>query len=336
MNSFERYAATIAGQPTDFLPRVPILMQFAAEHIGSNYGAFASDHRVLAEANLRCREEFGFEQVSGISDPYRETQGFGAEIEYLRDAVPRCVAHPLGESKDLSLLPTPDPMVAERMRDRVEAVRTMRAQAGQECSVLGWIEGPGAEAADLRDVMNFLIDTMDDVPFCRELMDRCVEVGIAFAQAQIAAGADTVGIGDAIASQVTPDFYHAEIQPREARLVQAIREAGAWVRLHICGDITALLPGIAKLGVDILDVDHMVDLRAVRAAVGPKVVIAGNVDPVSVVYRSTPERIRAAIARCYEAVGNPFMVNAGCEIPPGTPVGNFCAFCEPIPYRANP
>jgi hypothetical protein len=41
VNSFERYAATIAGKPTDFLPRVPILMQFAAEHIGSNYGAFA-------------------------------------------------------------------------------------------------------------------------------------------------------------------------------------------------------------------------------------------------------------------------------------------------------
>ena len=334
MNSFERYAATIAGKPTDFLPRVPILMQFAAEHIGSNYGAFAADYRVLADANLRCREDFGFEQVSCISDSYRETQGFGAEVEYMRDSAPRCLAPPLEFSKDLSLLAMPDPLVSERMLDRVNAAREMKAQVGDECSVLGWIEGPGAEAADVRGVMNFLIDTMDDVPFCRELMDRCVEVGIAFAKAQIEAGADTIGVGDAIASQVTPDFYHAEIQPRELRLVQAIHDMGAWVKLHICGDITQLLPGIAELGLDILDVDYMVDLQTVRQAVGTGVTIAGNIDPVAIVYQGTPAGICLAIEHCYEIVGNPFMVNAGCEIPPGTPVENFRAFCQPIPYRS--
>jgi len=334
VNSFERYRATVIGEGTDILPRVPILMQFAAEYIGSNYGAFAADHRVLVEANIRCMEQFGFDQVSCISDPYRETQGFGGEIQYLTDSVPRCVAPPLAEAKDLSRLQAPDPSKSERMLDRVEAAGEFAERLGGQCSVLGWIEGPGAEAADLREVMNFLIDTMDDVPFCCDLMDRCVEVGVAFAKAQIEAGVDTVGIGDAIASQVTPDFYDAHIQPRERRLVQAIRDMGAWTKLHICGDISPILSGVAELGVDILDVDHMVDLVAVREAVGSAVVIAGNVDPVSCVRQGTPSGIRDAIKRCYEAVGNPFMVNAGCEIPAGTPVENVRAFCEPILYES--
>ena len=64
MNSLERYLATVRGQSADFLPRVPILMQFAAEHIGSNYAEFAADWSVLVDANLRCRDEFGFDQVS--------------------------------------------------------------------------------------------------------------------------------------------------------------------------------------------------------------------------------------------------------------------------------
>lgn len=333
MNSFERYRATVAGDTTDFLPRVPILMRFAAEHIGSNYGTFAADYRVLVEANARCMEEFGFEQVSCISDPYRETQGFGAEIEYLTDSVPRCAAPPLAHAKDLSLLGSPDPLTAERMLDRVQAAREFKRRFGSQCSILGWVEGPSAEAADLREVMNFLIDTMEDVPFCCELMDRCVEVGIAFAKAQIEAGVDTVGIGDAIASQVTPDFYNAHIQPREKKLVCAIREMGAWTKLHICGDISQVLPGVADVGMDILDIDHMVNLGDVREAVGVDVVIAGNVDPVSCVRQGTPAGIRGAVKRCYETVGNPFMVNAGCEIPAGTPVENLHAFCEPIPYR---
>ena len=54
MNSYERYRATLAGGPTDIVPRTPILMAFAANYIGSNYGAFASDYRVLVEANRRC------------------------------------------------------------------------------------------------------------------------------------------------------------------------------------------------------------------------------------------------------------------------------------------
>ena len=104
MTSYERYMGMLKGQKVDVLPRLPILMAYAAKFIGSNYGAFASDYRVLVEANLRCAEFFGFDQVSAISDPYRETQGFGAEIEYVRDGVPRCVKAPLRDSTDLAQL----------------------------------------------------------------------------------------------------------------------------------------------------------------------------------------------------------------------------------------
>ncbi|MBU0618266.1 MAG: uroporphyrinogen decarboxylase, partial [Planctomycetes bacterium] len=149
MNGFERYLGVLRGTPVDFLPRIPILMQYAAEHIGSNYGRFASDHRVLVEANMQCARDFGMDQVSTISDPYRETQGFGSEIEYVPDGVPRST-HPLSETKDLSVLLRPDPLKSERMLDRVNAVHAYKQRCGDEYSILGWVEGPAAEAATLR------------------------------------------------------------------------------------------------------------------------------------------------------------------------------------------
>ena len=88
MTFLERYLAVLDGRAVDFLPRLPILMQYAAEYIGSNYGAFASDHAVLVESNRVCARDFGFEQLSVISDPYRETQGFGGAVVYVRDGVP--------------------------------------------------------------------------------------------------------------------------------------------------------------------------------------------------------------------------------------------------------
>ena len=56
MTPKERYIATLNGQTPDLLPRIPILMQFAAEHIGSNYAKFASDYTVLVESNIRCAQ----------------------------------------------------------------------------------------------------------------------------------------------------------------------------------------------------------------------------------------------------------------------------------------
>lgn len=333
MNSLERYLITLEGRPTDHLARLPILMQFAAEHIGSNYGAFASDYRVLTDANIACAREFGIDQMNTMSDPYRETQGYGAKIIYERDMVPHCEKHPLEDDFDLSSLPRPHPMETERMRDRIDAVKRYKDLVGGEYSIMGWVEGPAAEAADIRRLDNFFMDLVDESADLCLLMVLCVDVALDFARIQIEAGAETIGIGDAAASQVSPELYENLILPHEQRLVRGLKDMGAKVRLHICGNITHLLPGIATLGIDILDVDHMVDLRAVRNAVGPKVTIAGNLDPVAAVLRSTPDKIRADVRSCYSQAGNPFMVNAGCEIPSATPVEHLSALCDPVPYR---
>ncbi len=330
MTPRERYMTVLEGGRPDMLARVPILMQFAAEHIGSNYGAFASDHRVLVEANLRCAEEFGIDQLSAISDPYRETAGFGASIEFPANGVPLCLKPPLEDDRDLSSLPRPDPLSAPRMRDRIEAVRSYKARAAQRYSIMGWVEGPAAEAADLRGVSNFFIDLLDDPAYADALMARCVETAIDFAGAQVAAGADTIGIGDAVASQVSATVYESLILSRERQLVEALHGMKVRVRLHICGNITHLLPGIASLGVDIADIDHKVSLAQARRVLGPKVVLSGNIDPVAGVMRGSPDSIAAYVRRCYEEAGSPFLVNAGCEIPASTPPANLAALCRPI------
>lgn len=332
MNAFQRYTAMLRNEPTDIVPRIPILMHYAVKYIGSTYDKFASDYRTLVDANIACAKDFGFDQVSTVSDPYREAHGFGAEVEYVEDSVPRGTP-PLRDSSDLSLLSKPDPLVSERMLDRINAIRLYKEKLGDRYSILGWVEGPAAEAADLREISNFLMDLVTDPGFCEELMDLCLETAIAFALAQIEDGADTIAVGDAIASQVSPQIYDEQIRPRERKLLAAIKDAGAYTRLHICGDITHLLPHIAGLPLDIIDIDHMVDLKAVRSALGSGVAISGNIDPVSGVMQGTPDSICDILSKSYQEVGDPYMVNAGCEIPQETPAENLKALCRPISRR---
>jgi MtaA/CmuA family methyltransferase len=330
MSPKERVHFAMSGQPVDFAPRTPIVMQRAAQEIGRNYGEFVSDHHVLVESNIACAQRYGLDQVSCISDPYRETEGFGAHIRIVPSG-PLCEVPVMTDLFDYSLLKKPDPEASVRMRDRMEAIRLYRSKLGDSHSILGWVEGAGAESGDLRGVENFMVDMLEEPEGAAALLDHCLTVAIAFAKAQVTAGADVIGVGEALASQVSRSTYEELLLPRQQRLVAAIHEAGARVRMHICGNITHLLPGLATLNLEAIDVDHMVDLADVRRVLGPRVMIGANLDPVADLLNGKPEPIRAKLRACYEKVGSPFCANAGCEIPLGTPAEAIAALCEPLP-----
>ncbi len=112
-----------------------------------------------------------------------------------------------------------------------------------------------------------------------------------FALAQIEAGCDVIGIGDAICSQISANYYRDEIMPLHKNLVEFIQSKGAMVKLHICGNITHLLPYIKNVAPDILDIDSMVDMDNAFDVLGSDIIRCGNLDPVSVILDSTPEQI---------------------------------------------
>lgn len=190
---------------------------------------------------------------------------------------------------------------------------------------MGWVEGAMAEAADLRGEGTLLVDLYDRPEWLRDLLEICAEVAVAFAQAQIEAGADLIGLGDAIASQVSARMYREFALPYEQRIFAAVHEMGAVARLHICGDTTHLLAEMAESGADIIDLDWMVDIRSAAEILGEWPVICGNFDPVAILLQGTPDQVREATLYCLEQGGARSISAAGCEVPDGTPAQNLHA-----------
>ena len=114
--------------------------------------------------------------------------------------------------------------------------------------VTGWVEGAFALASVLRGDTNLLLDIHDRPGWLKELLDRLVEVGVAFARAQVAAGAHVIGLGDSMGSLVSPKQYRAFVLPYEQRVFAAVKEAGAIPRLHICGDTRHIVADMARSG----------------------------------------------------------------------------------------
>ena len=83
----------------------------------------------------------------------------------------------------------------------------------------------------------------------------------AFAKAQVDAGADFIGVGNAVASLIGPSLYEEYAFAYDKAIVDYVHSLGAKVKLHICGNITALLPQLREVAPDILDLDWMVDYK---------------------------------------------------------------------------
>jgi MtaA/CmuA family methyltransferase len=336
MTPRERVIAQVKDQPTDHLPLMPITMMFAANQAGIKYGDYCRDFNKLVEAQLRTSEAFGFDFVSCISDPAREAADCGAKIQYFEDQPPAIIEEEarLSDKTELGRLRMPDPLEGGRMTDRVQAAALFKKLSANRLLIEGWVEGPCAEGADLRGINTLMLDFYDDPVFVKDLFAFVVEMELRFARAQIEAGVDIIGVGDAAASLVGPEIYEEFVWPFEKKLVDGIHGLGAMVRLHICGNTRRILKGMGQLGCEIVDLDYPSPVAEGREQMGPNQVILGNLNPVQILRDGTPEMVQKAVAQCHREAGRRYIVGAGCEVPRDTPEANLRALCAYAQTRA--
>ncbi len=330
MNSRERVFTHLGAGAVDRLPLMPITMMFAANRIGARYRDYCTDYRVPVEGQMRVAEDFGFDYVNTMSDPAREAADCGAAVEYFDNQPVALVEERalLADKARLATLKVPDPTVTPRMLNALKALELFKARLGKEKVIEGWIEGPIAEAADLRGINTVMMDFFDDPAFVKDLFAFVVELELRFASEQIKTGAEVVGIGDAAASLVSPEIYETFVWPCEKQLIDGIHATGAKARLHICGNTRRLLKPMGTLGADIVDLDSLAPLDEARRLMGPDEVLLGNLNPVTVLRDGAPGDVTAAIAECHRQAGARFIVGAGCEVPRDTPDANLHALAD--------
>jgi len=327
MDDLERIRAHVAGRPVDRLPVQPLIMQFAARQAGIHYNDYVTDARRLAEAQMRMADDFGIDCLMTCSDPARELIDIAgdASVEWA-DSGPAIVESraALVDKQRLGRLRVPDPMAPGRMRERVESIEIMRAEAGTGAAIVGWVEGPLALAAEMRGLSALMMDTYEDPAFLDDLFDFTSSVGMAYWKPQVEAGADTIGMSDAAASMMSLQHYERFVYPAQRKVVEDIKTTrpDVIVRIHMCGATDHLLETMKELRADVWELDYPVDLAHARDVLGSDRVILGNVSTVEEMLTGTPEEVYEAAAECHRLCGPRHIVGTGCEVSPETPQEN--------------
>ena len=327
MNGLQRTMDFLEGRSVDRPPFHPILMRFAAKYCGINYRDFCLNYLDKCSTNLKCAGDFSYDWVNVMSDPYAEASSFGTKVAYPLNSLPTVEALLIKEIKDIDKLKLLQVSDHQRLVSRIDEIKYFHRMAGDTQFICGWVEGPLAEYCDLRDLSDAFIDFYEHPEELKRALSLITESAMNFIQAQVRAGAHCIGIGDAVCSLISPELYQEFIFPLEKQLVDYTHQLGAKVKLHICGNTSAILQDMILTGADIIDVDHLVDsMEQFVPLLSANQVVSGNSDPVSIVQDGSAAQLFESVTSCFRQTAGRGIVSAGCEITPGTAYGRMMEY----------
>jgi uroporphyrinogen-III decarboxylase len=152
-------------------------MMAASDAVGEKYGAYVKNALIHANGQIAFAERWDVDHVSAISCPTTEAEDLGAAVSYYEDQPPAIDEENalLADKSKLKELKVIQPR--KRMTKRLETLRLMKEGVGGEKLVEGWVEGPVAEACDLRGINRFMVDN-------QKVILRTIDSFLAGAEAQ--------------------------------------------------------------------------------------------------------------------------------------------------------
>ncbi|MBM3881001.1 MAG: hypothetical protein FJ387_14985 [Verrucomicrobia bacterium] len=216
----------------------------------------------------------------------------------------------------------------------------------QVASVLGRnAAGIWEMALRLRGFENFFTDMLTNVKFAEALLDRILEVKLAYwarALERVGPNVMIVSEADDLASQdrclCRPELYRQLIKPRHTQLFAFIRkhaQAPVKIFFHSCGAVAALIPDLIESGIDILNPVQVsargMDTRELKRQFGRDLTFyGGGVDTQRVLPRGTPQEVRDEVKRRLDdlAPGGGFIFATVHNIQADVPPENLLAMWE--------
>ena len=189
--------------------------------------------------------------------------------------------------------------------------------------------------SDLRGYQNLLFDMADGEPRLLELIEMVETFNAGLVRNYIdRVGVEMIGFAEDLGMQVgpmlSPDQFRKYIKPSYQRLMTIAREAGCIVHMHSDGDIRTLLSDLIDGGVDVINLQDLVNgIDWIRDHLAGKVCIDLDIDRQLVTPRGTPADIDALIRDEVEKLASKeggLMMIYGLY--PGVPIENVSALMD--------
>jgi len=298
-------------------PRTPVwVMRQAGRYLpeylkvrqqAGDFMSLCSTPELACEVTLQPIDRFNLDAAILFSDILTIPDAMGLGLHFEAGEGPK-FSNPVRTRADVQKLPVPDP--DDSLRYVMDAVSLIRKELNGRVPLIGFSGSPwtlatymieGGGSKDFAKVKGMMFA---EPAILHELLDKTARSVIAYLNAQVRAGAQSLMIFDTWGGVLSPATYQEfslrymqqivdgltrEADGRKVPVVLFTKNGGQW------------LDKMAATGCDGLGVDWTTDLADARARTQNKVALQGNLDP-SVLYGSA-ESIRNEVKRVLESYG---------------------------------
>jgi len=280
MTSMQRVLATLGGREPDKVPRFLLLTMHGARELGLSIREYFSRAEHVIEGQLRMRERYGNDCLYAIFYAAIEVQAMGGEVIFFEDGPANAGRPVIMDPETIPTLNWPDPATSPVLRRVLEAIAGLKAAVGDEAPIIGVVMSPFSLPVMQLGFDRYL-DLIHERPdLFRALMAANEEFCVAFANAQLAAGATAICYFDPVSSPtiVPRDLYLKTGFEVARRTIARIKGPTA---THLAsGRALGIIDDLAATGPAIVGVSALEDLGELKAAVRGKLTLLGNLNGI--------------------------------------------------------
>ncbi|MGC2871718.1 uroporphyrinogen decarboxylase family protein [Ihubacter sp. rT4E-8] len=324
MNSIERVTMALNHQEPDRVPVYPLINSVSMQTMGINYEEWSKDVDKCAECIIRATDEIGVDCICTLIDLSVEAADWGQKVVFS----PINAAHPdmddrlIKSADDYDMIEVLDPTKTPRMSEHIELARKLYEARGQEKPIVGFVFGPLGVLSMMRGQEQMFYDMIKCPDKMNQALKNVTETLKRFSLELIKAGCHAIMFDTLYSSKtiLSPKMWDKVEGPLVQELAEAVREAGAMVMVHNCGEGLYMRQQIERMHPVAFSLDHFppdcTTMEEMKEKYGAETTFIGMIEPGDLL-ASSEDQIREECRRQIDALGKGggFILATGCEYP---------------------
>ncbi|MEJ1297332.1 MAG: uroporphyrinogen decarboxylase family protein [Candidatus Sedimenticola sp. (ex Thyasira tokunagai)] len=317
MTSMERVLNTLQQKEADRVPFFLLLSLHGAKEMGLGIEAYFSDPEAVAEGQLRLRKRYGHDCYYTFYHASIEVEAWGGSSIFYADGPPNAGMPPITTPQCIDKLAAPDIDDAEGLQRVLKTQQLLKAEAGDEALIIGVVMSPFSLPVMQMGFEAYLMLMQQEPDRFQRLMDLNERFTVAWANAQLAAGAHAICYFDPVASTtIIPRELYLETGFKVAK--RTLPQINGPIATHMAsGRCKGILQDLIETGTGVVGVSTDEDLAELKQIAAGKLTLLGNLNGITMRRWSPQEaedEVRRAIAKAGRGGGFILSDNHG-EIP---------------------
>lgn len=295
----ERVLTTLGHREPDRVPVFLLLTMHGAAELGATLPEYFSRGENVAEGQLRLRARYGHDCLYAFHYAALEVAAWGGEV-VVRDDGPANAGEPLiGAPEEIASLAPPNVSASEPLARTLTTIELL-ARHSPDVPVLGCVMSPFSLPVMQMGFEAYLDLMLERSDLFERLMAVNEEFCVAWAKAQLAAGATAIGYFDPVSSTtcVSPEMYRETGWPVAKRTLARI--PGPVATHFASGRCAGIVDDVAQTGTVMIGVSAEERLDDIKRTAAGRMALLGNLDGIGMRMWS-PERaeleVKTAISR---------------------------------------